>query len=584
MLVAGLACAQDDDPAQLIRRADDLKTADNAQFQALVRGLERDRERLPPLERAWLDYLQAWQAGYAGDIDAALPALEAVIARSDDATLRFRAGVTQVNDLALVGRYDEAYSRLEKLLEAQAQVPDKPARMLGHAVAALLYNQAGQFELGSERADRWLAENPDESERCKAWYLKLDAQFRSGKLVADDPAAAAAIAGCERAGERLYSNLIRTFLANLQIANGHAGEAIRLLHDNDAAVQATNSARVRSEFHSLLARAYLATGDLVRARQYAASAVERAISDEPSRPLVDAYGVLADVARRQGDYRAALEYHEKFTAADKRYLGDTSAQALAYQMVRQQVDEKKHQLEALHEKNQLLQLQREMTLKSAETERLYILLLLLVIAFVLLWTFRLRRSQMRYQKLARRDGLTGIVNRQHFMDEAKNVLQACARGEREVCLILVDLDNFKVVNDTHGHVAGDGVLRQTVEMCQLHMRPVDLFGRLGGEEFGILLQDCAIDTARERAEELRAAIESFAQAGVEITVSASFGVASTDGSGHDLRQLLIRADSALYRAKRNGRNRVEVEAGPVPEPVLAVRPPAMRLPLPQSDN
>jgi diguanylate cyclase (GGDEF)-like protein len=110
-------------------------------------------------------------------------------------------------------------------------------------------------------------------------------------------------------------------------------------------------------------------------------------------------------------------------------------------------------------------------------------------------------------------------------------------------------------------VAGDGVLKQTVEMCQLHMRAADLFGRLGGEEFGVLLPDCALDTARERAEELRRAIAAFAQAGVEVTVSASFGVASTRGSGYDLRQMLIHADSALYSAKRRGRNRVEAFIG-----------------------
>jgi diguanylate cyclase (GGDEF)-like protein len=198
--------------------------------------------------------------------------------------------------------------------------------------------------------------------------------------------------------------------------------------------------------------------------------------------------------------------------------------------------------------------------KSAESARLYILLLLLVIASITLWTYRIKRSQMRFAKLARRDGLTGIVNREHFMEEAKAMLQSCARFQRDLCLIMIDLDNFKNVNDTHGHVAGDGVLKQTVEMCQLHMRAGDLFGRLGGEEFGVMVPDCTLETASHRAEELRQAIESFARAGVEVTVSASFGVATVRLSGYDLRQMLIHADSALYRAKRGGRNRVEVFA------------------------
>jgi diguanylate cyclase (GGDEF)-like protein len=165
---------------------------------------------------------------------------------------------------------------------------------------------------------------------------------------------------------------------------------------------------------------------------------------------------------------------------------------------------------------------------------------------------------MRFQKLARRDGLTGILNRQHFMDEAKAVLDHCSRSGREACMILVDFDNFKAVNDTHGHVAGDVVLQSAVGVLQVHMRGNDIFGRLGGEEFGILLPDCGLDTALQRAELLRVAIAGLtrSQTGIDFDVSASFGVTTTIETGYDLRQMLIHADSALYRAKREGRNRV----------------------------
>jgi diguanylate cyclase (GGDEF)-like protein len=312
-----------------------------------------------------------------------------------------------------------------------------------------------------------------------------------------------------------------------------------------------------SEVDSILARAWVKSGDLDQATRYALSAVDKSVKNEITKPLVDAYQVLYEIASRRSDFQTALAYHEKYAAADKGYLGETSTRALAFQMVNQQVLDKKRQVDELSEKNQLLRLSQQVSEKSGEAERLYILLLLLVIGFITLWTYRLKRSQLRFQKLARRDGLTGIVNRQHFMDEAKAMLHACGKSQREVCLILVDLDNFKRVNDTHGHIAGDGVLKQTVEMFQLHMRVADLFGRLGGEEFGIMLPNCTLETACSRAEELRAAIGSFALAGVTITVSASFGVTSTAQSGYDLRQLLIHADSALYRAKRNGRDRVE---------------------------
>ena len=556
--LSGAGAPARDDVAGLLRHADDIKTADNPAFLDILRQLDEQAGAMSPRDRHWLEYLEGWQLGYSGQYDKAATALEAVVAAAgDDVTLRFRAEISLVNDEVFVGRYEDAYARLEKLLEQQPQIVDKDTRILVFGVAAALYNEAGQHDLAITYAERWLAAAGGDAVACKAGALKLDALFRSARLEVDAPLAQDAIDACTRAGEPLIANVIRGFIARIELAQGREADAIKLLSANDAELQRAKFDRAGSQFHSTLARAYLAAGDRAKARKYALSALDKSSSDEATKALAEAYDVLSRVAEGEGDYRLALEYHEKYAVADKRYLDDTTARAMAYQRVSQQVQEKKHQVDALNERNQLLRLQQQILEKSEEAARLYILLLLLVIGFVALWTYRIKRSQIRFQRLARRDGLTGIVNRQHFMDEAKAMLQACVRSSRVVCLILVDLDNFKQVNDTHGHVAGDGVLRQTVEMFQLHMRSDDLFGRLGGEEFGILMLDCSLETGLHRAEELRTAIAGFIHAGVEVAVSASFGVTSTVESGYELRQLLIHADSALYGAKRKGRDRVE---------------------------
>ena len=103
-------------------------------------------------------------------------------------------------------------------------------------------------------------------------------------------------------------------------------------------------------------------------------------------------------------------------------------------------------------------------------------------------------------------------------------------------------------------------MRCAVEACQAHLRSTDIFGRLGGEEFGILLPDCSLERAYRRAEQIRVAIATAAtgDSAPGIPISASFGVAVTARSGYELRGLLIHADEALYRAKREGRNRVVV--------------------------
>ncbi|MFI4959093.1 MAG: GGDEF domain-containing protein, partial [Lysobacterales bacterium] len=166
--------------------------------------------------------------------------------------------------------------------------------------------------------------------------------------------------------------------------------------------------------------------------------------------------------------------------------------------------------------------------------------------------------QLGFKRLSRHDGLTGIFNHQHFISEADRVLRLLEKKLGHACLISIDLDHFKQVNDTHGHVMGDTVLKHAVAICQQHLRPADLFGRLGGEEFGILLHECCRKQGMDIANRIRLAIEAspMEKDGCVISISASVGLASTDAFGYELLRLCTEADAALYRAKRAGRNRV----------------------------
>jgi diguanylate cyclase (GGDEF)-like protein len=257
----------------------------------------------------------------------------------------------------------------------------------------------------------------------------------------------------------------------------------------------------------------------------------------------------------------ALEYHERYTTADKGYLTDESAKALAYQMVHQQVQEKKLEIDSLSKQNQVLHLQQTVNSKTAEARDLYIVMLLMLLGSIAFWAWRTKRSEVKFMHLARRDGLTGIFNRQHFIDASGHALEYCSNSLRDACVVVIDLDHFKEVNDAHGHAAGDLVLRRAVTACQKHLRSMDVFGRLGGEEFGILMPDCVPERAADVAEEIRLAIAALSESadhGIGFPIYASFGVSAAHWSGYDLSRLLAHADSALYKAKREGRNRVAV--------------------------
>nr|WP_240148067.1 GGDEF domain-containing protein [Luteibacter yeojuensis] len=169
--------------------------------------------------------------------------------------------------------------------------------------------------------------------------------------------------------------------------------------------------------------------------------------------------------------------------------------------------------------------------------------------------------------MARRDSLTGICNRQHFVERAQQALLAAQKAGRPSCLILFDLDHFKLVNDTYGHSEGDWVLLRVVAECRDHLLQEDVFGRLGGEEFAILLPGTDEAKGSERAEAIRGAIAAPPPDGPSSAhVTASFGVACTALHGVELDRLLIVADEALYRAKEAGRDRVVVATSTEPVP------------------
>jgi diguanylate cyclase (GGDEF)-like protein len=218
----------------------------------------------------------------------------------------------------------------------------------------------------------------------------------------------------------------------------------------------------------------------------------------------------------------------------------------------------KLETEGLSKQNSILRLQQALDTKAVETSRLYITLLLLVLVSIVFWLLRIKRSQLRFKMLSYHDGLTGIFNHQHFVSEAERVLRVLEKRHGGACLISIDLDHFKQINDTHGHATGDVVLKHTVALCKRQLRPTDLFGRLGGEEFGILLPDCSQEQGMAIADRIRTAIEAtpVSSDGGLVAFSASIGLAATDSCGYELQRLRKEADAALYRAKRTGRNRV----------------------------
>lgn len=190
----------------------------------------------------------------------------------------------------------------------------------------------------------------------------------------------------------------------------------------------------------------------------------------------------------------------------------------------------------------------------------------------------LRRAEVESRSDSSQDVLTGLLNRKALMTHFGDVAKQASMTGRDVCVVLIDLDDFKAVNDGHGHSRGDAVLRDAAAVLRENLRTFELLYRVGGEEFLVLMPGVDRPGGRTVADRLRSALEAARPGDLEVT--ASFGVAVATGTAVEYDALFDAADAALYRAKDEGRNRVVLapELRPDPErvPVAQMAPAAAR--------
>jgi diguanylate cyclase len=176
--------------------------------------------------------------------------------------------------------------------------------------------------------------------------------------------------------------------------------------------------------------------------------------------------------------------------------------------------------------------------------------------FVLMLSYKLNQ---KLESIATIDGLTSVLNRRGLEDAAIKMQDICKRINLSMAVLLIDIDHFKKVNDTHGHLVGDDVLRHIAKTISTILRSSDVLGRYGGEEFCAFLPNTTESDALGLAERIRAGIEASPiklDVNVTLKTTVSIGVADSVRAGYDFKGLLATADSAMYGAKNGGRNRV----------------------------
>lgn len=546
------------DVTAYLEQANQIRLTDHPRFAAMLADIHAANPPMTGLEQWRLRYLDAWEAEFTGNYPAAEKTLREIIDHSGHQGLVAQALGLLLNNYGLTRRYSLAFETARQAAAMVPNVKDPVAR------EALLRNlsqttlEAGYTDLAIKYA-RMMREHPLPGQSlCYPMMLEVNAHFVAKDIHSDDRGLHQAIETCTANNQGVLAHALRLTEADLLLDEHEPQRALTLLDQIAPAMAREGYFQSSMALDLGRAKAHAALGHDAIARKLALGVVGKFGAQEFDQTLRDAYELLFELGKRSGDAMVALTYYQQFAKQDRAYLDDMSTRTMAYEAVKQRGLLDALEADGLARQNEVLQLEKKLTTKAVETGRLYIALLGLVLTSLAVWLWRVKRSQVRFRQLSRHDGLTGILNHQHFMTELERQLHILEASNAPACLILLDLDHFKQVNDTYGHIVGDVVLQRAVAICRQQLRPVDVFGRLGGEEFGVLLPSCYPEQGIVVANCIRAAIEAtpVEADGHVVAFSVSVGVASSMFSGHNAQGLRREADAALYRAKRGGRNRV----------------------------
>lgn len=501
------------------------REAETAYATAIVLAVQAKEGAVEADARSKLGWLQ-YNRGAMADALTNLQASYRISARLKDEKMRLDALSIMANVYADAGvaQYDRAIEYYRQLLAAY----EKHGRP--NDVADTLFNIGSTFETKGNQA------------AAEQHYIRALAAFETLRMPRD-------IAYTRRA---LGSSLMKQ--GRLNDALAYFDAALAFFEEANDLSGIAFVKQFRGSAYRRLHRAEDALRDLAASREFFET-------EKNARFLEKNVDETALVYEQLGDLQNAYAFRKRHTelqqelAASRR---DELASRLRIQFDAEQ-EAQKNRARAIE--NAL----RAAAVREAERSRMLRLAVmalaaLLAIALAVLFWRQVAHAR-RMRAMAMTDELTRLPNRRHIMAVVENAFAEARRNQHPAAVIVLDIDRFKRINDTHGHAAGDEILKRIARTCRMALRPSDHIGRIGGEEFLIVLQQpTTAAQAFDIAERLRTAVEqldvSSIAAGLQVTIS--LGVCVTSES--DATAAIAAADALLYRAKKAGRNRVEMAA------------------------
>ncbi len=547
---------------QLILAAEAKRRSSPEEFSDDLKYLKLQVQQMSPYQFCHYQFLVNYEISFKGDHPQAIANLEKLVTQCEDLRALIRINAMLANIYVIGGKFEPALINIDAVISNAEQTNDKPSRVLAYSVAAIVYNLLKQTDLSQQYSQLLYQLDPTESHKCEADYYKARALLvaETGINGTDMDAVAQQ---CLQSNNPLFAYflLLNYHRFQLKTADSTGGDLVKVrldLLEIKAAVDQHIYKNLHALFYALLAETESKLENSSQAIEFAEKSLAMNESIGDSDQYIIALNVLENEALKVQQYDKSYEFLHLKSEAEKRIFNQNKAKEMAFMTVKHANLAKVFEIEQLNKQNSILALEKQLAKQEANNQKLVILLILTILVFLTLLLLRMKKRYNYFKGVSEIDHLTKVLTRKAFEDQMEVLMHKARNKNHPIHVAIMDLDHFKQVNDSHGHLIGDWVLKNVIYACKEKMEDTMLIARLGGEEFCIVKLGSALSDMFEKVEDMRVAIETLdcSESGADFKVTASFGIASSTHSGHSLHMLLTHADLALFEAKKRGRNQV----------------------------
>ncbi len=544
-------------------RLESLRINNPQAFNEGLDVLSFDQVKMSSYQQCHYSFLRSYQRAFKGESKQAIDVMEKLIPSCDDLRVRVRLNALIANISVIGGNYEKASNNIDLVIQNAEQTADITTKSLAYSAAAIVYNLLDQRELGVKYSELLYNLEPTEKNLCHFNYSSNVHHLDGDNPPIDFSEIKSMSEQCLESGNLLYSQFlildnIKWKLSKQQLDPRTIAEIDTTISQIDAEIQNSPYQNILGIFAAIKAKLNWFKGDTEKAEYHAMNSLDLNRNLGNTEQLIMALEVLENVYKSRNDFKQSYQFLLQKNKAELSMYDETQAKQMAFMTVKHSNLAKVFEIEQLNQQKEVLELEKKLANQEANNQRLVILLILTVLAMMLLWLYKIKKRHDYFRDVSEIDHLTKVLTRKAFEDQVKVQLQICEQTNKPINVAIMDLDHFKHVNDNHGHLIGDWVLKNVVYAIKELVEENMILARLGGEEFCIVMPGVDCEVMNQKMELMRVAVESLdcKESGADLSVTASFGYTSSIYSGYSLPLLLTHADVALFEAKKGGRNRV----------------------------